>query len=85
MQEIPGLGRSPGVGHDNKLQYSCLENSMNREAWRARVHRVTKSDTTEQPIVATCINNLLIRKQQQFLFLYKLMWCYSMLTECAQF
>ena len=47
MQEIPGLGRSPGVGHDNKLQYSCLENSMNREAWRARVHGVTESDMTE--------------------------------------
>ena len=42
---IPGLGRSPGGGHDNPLQYSCLENSMDREAWQAIVHRVTKSRT----------------------------------------
>ena len=31
---IPGLGRSPGGGHDNPLQYSCLENPMDREAWK---------------------------------------------------
>ena len=34
---IPGLGRSPGVGNDNPLQYSCLENSMDRGAWQAIV------------------------------------------------
>ena len=39
---IPGLGRSPGGGHDNPLQYSCLENPMHR-AWWATVHGVTKS------------------------------------------
>ena len=39
----PGLGRSPGEGHGNPLQYSCLENSMDRGAWQAIVHRVTKS------------------------------------------
>ena len=37
---IPGSGRSPGEGHDNPLQYSCLENSMDRGAWQALVHRV---------------------------------------------
>ena len=42
---IPGLGRSPGGGHGNPLQYSCLENPMARGAWRATVHRVTKSRT----------------------------------------
>ena len=42
---IPGLGRSPGEGNDNPLQYSCLENPMDRGAWRAAVHRVTKSWT----------------------------------------
>ena len=42
---IPGLGRSPGEEHDNPLQYSCLENSMDREAWWAMVHGVTKSQT----------------------------------------
>ena len=34
---IPGLGRSPGEGHGNPLQYSCLENPMDRGAWRATV------------------------------------------------
>ena len=42
---IPGLGRSPGVGNGNPLQYSCLENYMDRGAWRATVNRVTKSWT----------------------------------------
>ena len=42
---VPGLGRSPGGGHDNLLQYSCLENLMDRGAWWATVHRVTKSRT----------------------------------------
>ena len=41
----PGLGRSPERGHGNRLQYSCLENSMDREAWRAVVHNVTSSQT----------------------------------------
>ena len=42
---VPGLGRSPGGGHSNLLQYSCLENPMNRGVWWATVHRVTKSCT----------------------------------------
>ena len=42
---IPGLGRYPGEGNGNPLQYSCLENSMERGAWQATVHRVTKSWT----------------------------------------
>ena len=40
---IPGWGRSPGGGHSNPLQYSCLEDSMDRGAWWATVHGVTKS------------------------------------------
>ena len=43
LGSIPGSGRSPGEGHDNPLQYSCLENSMDRAASRAIVHRVARS------------------------------------------
>ena len=42
---VPGSERSPGEGNDNALQYSCLENSMDRGAWRAVVHGVEKSWT----------------------------------------
>ena len=42
---ILGSGRSPGGGHGNPLQYSCLENPMDREAWQAAVHRAAKSWT----------------------------------------
>ena len=42
---IPGLGRSLGGGHDNPLQYSCLENPTDRGAWLAIVHGVAKSHT----------------------------------------
>ena len=44
---IPGSGRSPGGGHGNPLQYSCLENPMDRGAWQPIVHGVTESDITE--------------------------------------
>ena len=42
---IPGLGKSLGGGNGNSLQYSCLENAMDRGAWRATVHGVSKSPT----------------------------------------
>ena len=42
---IPGSGRGPGGGHGNPLQYSCLENAMDRGGWQATVHGVTKSWT----------------------------------------
>ena len=42
---IPGSGRCPGGGHGNLLQYSCLKNPMDRGAWQATVHGVTKSQT----------------------------------------
>ena len=42
MGSIPGLGRSAGVGHSNPLQYSCLQNPMDRVAWQAAVHRVAQ-------------------------------------------
>ena len=45
MWEIPALGRSLGEGNGYPLQFSCLENSMDRGAWQATVHEVTKSQT----------------------------------------
>ena len=45
MSSIPGSGRSPGGGNGNPLQYSCLERPMDRGAWWAKVHGVTKSQT----------------------------------------
>ena len=42
---IPGSGRSPGGGHGNPRQYSCLENLMDRAVWQATVHSVVKSRT----------------------------------------
>ena len=41
LGSIPGLGRSPGGGNGNPLQYSCLENSTDREAWMATAHRIS--------------------------------------------
>ena len=48
LSSVPGLGRIPGEGQGNQLQYSCLGNPMDRVAWQTAVHGVTKeSDTTE--------------------------------------
>ena len=44
---VPGSGRYPGEGNGKPLQYSCLENPMDRGAWRSTVHGVSESDTTE--------------------------------------
>ena len=44
---IPGSGRSPGGGNGNPLQYSCLENPMDRGAWQAAIHSIAEPDTTE--------------------------------------
>ena len=53
---IPGSGRSPGGGHGNPLQYSCLENLMDRGAWWATVHRVAKSQTQMKQLrTHTCL------------------------------
>ena len=51
---IPGSGRAPGGGNDNPLQYSCLENSIDKGAWQPIVHRVAKSQT-QLRMHASCI------------------------------
>ena len=45
MGSVPGLGRSPGEGNSNPLQYSCLENPMDRGVWQATVHGVANTQT----------------------------------------
>ena len=65
---IPGLGRSPGEGHGNPLQYSCLENPMDRRGWRAMVHTVTKTSDlahthTSWMIIDTKILNKILGNQ----------------------
>ena len=51
LGSIPGAERSPGEGNGNPLQYSCLDNPMDREVWQATVHSVPKSwDMTERLI-----------------------------------
>ena len=47
---VPGSGRSPGEGNGNPLQYSCLDNPLDRGAWQAIVHGVTKEPDTTQPL-----------------------------------
>ena len=60
MDLIPGLGRSPGVLNGNPLQYSCLENSMDRGVLGAVVHGVTESNMTEHTRARTHTNTLLL-------------------------
>ena len=50
VEIFPGSGRSSGGGHGNPLQYSCLENPMDRGAWGAKVHRAAKSWTRLKPL-----------------------------------
>ena len=52
---IPGLGRSPGEGNGNPLWYSCMENPVDRGAWWATVHNVTKSQTQLSRHAYTCV------------------------------
>ena len=61
---IPGLGIASGGGLDNPLQYSCLENSMDREAWQARVRSVIKSQTGLKRQY-NCTHIELLRKRHQ--------------------
>ena len=55
MVSIPGLGGSPGGGHGDPVQYSCLKNLMDRGAWQATVHRVAKSWTQRVGRMHACV------------------------------
>ena len=59
---IPGSGHSPGGGHGNPLQCSCLENPMDQGAWRATVHGGAESDTTEQHTLARSLGKKMKQK-----------------------
>ena len=63
LSSIPGLGRYPGEGNGNPLQYSCLENCMDRGAWQATVHEVVKCQTHVSPwwLTLSLSNNLTLR------------------------
>ena len=59
---IPGLGKSPGGGLGNPLQYSCLENPMDSGAWWATLHRVAK-DQTQMKRLGTCAHLKVINEK----------------------
>ena len=68
MGSIPELGRLPGEGLGNPLQYSCLENPMNRGAWRATVHRVSKSQIQLKQLSTT-------QKSMIYLYIFSIIYC----------
>ena len=75
MGSIPGSGRSPGEGNGNPLQYSCLESPMDRGAWRATVHGLTKeSDMTERVTLRQNLESLVINH-----------WAVIHLPECCTY
>ena len=59
MGLIPGLGKSPGVGNGNPLQYSCLEDPMDTGTWETIVHRVAQSQTRLKQLSITHMHILL--------------------------
>ena len=72
---IPGLGRSPGVGNGNPLQYSCLEKSMDRGTWQLTVCVIAKESDTTEPLMRSHKNALISQEQcvhrSDFLFVGK--------------
>ena len=58
LGSVSGLGRSPGEGNSNPLQYSCQDNPIDRGAWRATIHRVAKSLTLLASLMAQTVKNL---------------------------
>ena len=79
---IPGSGRSPGEGHGNPLQYSCLENPKDRGAWRAPVYRVKKSPTDYSDFSEVRVGGAL---EFDFLALASLTKTWSIISELYSF
>ena len=71
---IPGLGRSPGGGYSNLLQYSCLENPMDRGIWQATVHGVTKSWTQLKRLSSISIFSVLTTTFKEGTINITLLW-----------
>ena len=69
MGSIPGSERSPGRGYGNPLQYSCLENPMDRGGWRATVHRIAKSQTPLKRLSTSHKPHVGIKRKQNQIFL----------------
>ena len=82
MGSIPGLGRSPGEGHGNSLQDSCLENPKDRGAWRAPVYRVKKSPTDYSDFSEVRVGGAL---EFDFLALASLTKTWSIISELYSF
>ena len=64
---VPGSGRSPEVGNGNPLQYSCLENSMERGAWWATIHGATESHIQLSNQAAACLCKYILYRQSNSL------------------
>ena len=82
---IPGLGWSPGVESGNPLQYSCLENSMDRGAWQTTVHGATKSQT--RPSISHTVYSVLLQPSEQtnpWFTSKSETWCMFLLVQICQ-
>ena len=80
LGSIPGLGISPGGRNGNPLQYSCLENSMDRGAWQATVHRVTKSRTQLKQLSMHTLLGMKLRKPDREAFKAKVWYEWAPVT-----
>ena len=78
----PGSGRSSGEGNGYPLQYSCLENPMNRGAWWATVHEAAESDTTGQPTLPHFTFNISLSGYTTILFIHLLIDIYLGCFQC---
>ena len=85
MGSIPGSGRFPGGGTGNPLQYSCLENPMDREAWKATIHGVAKSWTWLRDFTYFTKSQLVYRHNNKMCILTNLIWiwCAHLVTYIA--